>query len=100
MQHAMDTFGKFRHIGKHHDDFFWHSAEGLGHDWLHLFFRRQRQKESTPTCSYSLLNLIEGHSADSVFLPIFVIEVPPFRLVDFETLRLHCIAQQVTVPTL
>jgi hypothetical protein len=30
-EHAMDTFGKFRHIGKHHDEwFFWDSSEGQG----------------------------------------------------------------------
>src|SRR6185436_7407490 len=70
--------------------------------WFRLFLTRSVKDKgtSTPTSSYLLLNLIEGYVTDSVLLPIFVIEVPPFGLVDFETLRLHCIAQQVAVPAL
>ena len=71
----MDTFGKSRHIGKHHDKgFFWYGSEG------------QTPAVEQSTCSYLLLKLIESHIADSVFLPIFVIEVPPFRGVHGETL--------------
>ena len=39
------------------------------------------------------LNLIEPHVSDAVFLPVFVIEVPPFGFEDGEAFRFHFPAQ-------
>src|SRR5215213_4506179 len=47
-----------------------------------------------------LFNPVEGHVADSVQLPILVIEVPPLSFEHLETFRLHRGAQQVAVPAL
>ena len=45
-------------------------------------------------------DLVERDVPDWILLPILVIEMPPLRLIDGEALRLHCVAQQLAVPTL
>ena len=42
----------------------------------------------------------EGLVPDAVFLPISIIEMPPFEFVHREPRRLHRLAQQLAVPTL
>src|SRR5712664_3107471 len=46
------------------------------------------------------VELFEGNIQDPVFLPILVIEVPPFGLVDGEAFGLHGAAKQIAVPAL
>src|SRR6516225_8849372 len=44
--------------------------------------------------------LLKGYVSDGVLAPVFVVEVPPFGLIDGESLRLHGPAEQVAVPAL
>src|SRR4051812_46589786 len=47
-----------------------------------------------------LLDLLEGHVADPVLPPVFIIKVPPFGFVYGEPFGLHRGAQQRPMPTL
>src|SRR5262245_5800734 len=44
----------------------------------------------------SLFDLIEADVEEGVFLPVFVVEVPPLEFINGEALRLHRLAQHLT----
>src|SRR6266849_9982215 len=46
------------------------------------------------------IELFEGYIQNRVFLPILVIEVPPFGFIDSEAFRLHGAAKEVAMPSL
>ena len=46
------------------------------------------------------VKLLEGNIQDRVFLPVLVVEVPPFGFIDGEAFGFHGAAKQVAVPAL
>ena len=50
--------------------------------------------------SFRPTQLLERSCPDRVASPILVVEVPPLRLIDRETLRFHRMTKEVAVPAL
>src|SRR5438132_10126019 len=48
----------------------------------------------------SCANTLKPRIHDRIFLPVFVIEVPPLGFIDREPFRLHRPSQQLSMPTL
>src|SRR5687768_7641418 len=63
--------------------------------------RKTRNKEETESALHTAsLDLVETFVPDSIFSPVLVIEMPPFRVVNGEAFGLHRIPQQLAMPAL